>query len=196
MFSFFRRFFGILAQTCLWAQSNSVLSGVLGGKMHITFAQSHKLEKWPDKADKYLQLQARDFLTNFLKFSIFLKIIQVARTKSGNVGSGSKCSHAVPRITRCTAISTDAIGLRLLDQFQTQYRLSVSTCLNWYDFSVCNQWLSSTMLSSRAPFFNNGAPNDTDNNGPKQCGPNFPNEVRRELPKMVQFVTIHRISQL
>ena len=149
MFSFFRRFFGILAQTCLWAQSNSVLSGVLGGKMHITFSQSHKLEKWPDKADKYLQLQARDFLTNFLKFSIFLKIIQVARTKSGNVGSGSKSSHVVPLITRCTAISTDGVSDYWISFRHSTGRLSVSTCLNWSDFSVCNQWLSSTMLSSQ-----------------------------------------------
>ena len=48
--------------------------------------------------------------TSFLKFSNFLKITQVARTKSGNVGSGSKLSHAVPRITRCTAISTDGVS--------------------------------------------------------------------------------------
>ena len=90
--------FGMLAQTCPWAQSNSVLSGVLREKLRSVFPRSHKLENWPDKADKYLQLQARGFLTNFLKFSNFLKITQVARTKSGNVGSSSKISHAFPPV--------------------------------------------------------------------------------------------------
>ena len=45
MFSFCLRFFGILAKTCLCAQSNSVLTSVLGEKLRSTFVQSHKLEE-------------------------------------------------------------------------------------------------------------------------------------------------------
>ena len=41
-------------------------------------------------------------------------------------------------------------------------------------FSVQSMTLVHNAELSRAPFFSNGAPNDIDNNGPEQCGPNFP----------------------
>ena len=38
------------------------------------------------------------------------------------------------------------------------------------------------MLSSRDHFFSNGAPNDIDNNGPEQCGPNFLMRCAKNCP--------------
>ena len=41
----FLAFFGILFKTCVWTESNSVLSIVLGKNWHSTFRQPHKSEK-------------------------------------------------------------------------------------------------------------------------------------------------------
>ena len=65
LFRFFLRFFGILAKMRAWAQSKSVLSDVLGRKLHSTFLQLQKLERGLTEADKYSQLQARVFFNNF-----------------------------------------------------------------------------------------------------------------------------------
>ena len=44
------------------------LSGVLGRKLHRSFIQLQKLEKWLPEADNYLQLQAREFSKDFWNF--------------------------------------------------------------------------------------------------------------------------------
>ena len=138
--------------------------------MHSTFAQSRKFEKWLDKADKYLQLQARVFLTSFLKFSNFLKITPVARTKNGNVGSGSKCSHAVPRITRCTAISTDGVsGYWISFRHSTGFPYRRVSTDSIFQCAINDSRPQCWALER--PF---SAPNDTDNNGPEHCRPNVP----------------------
>ena len=41
-------------------------------------------------------------------------------------------------------------------------------------FNVQSMTLVHSAGSSQAHFFSNGAPNDSDNNGPEQCGPNVP----------------------
>ena len=73
------------------------------------------------------------------------------------------------------------------------FRITVSRLTRFF---TCNKRLSSTVLSSRAHFFRNGAPNDTNKNSPGQCNPNFPITCADNSEKMIQFVTIHRISQL
>ena len=73
------------------------------------------------------------------------------------------------------------------------FRITVSRLTR---FVTCNQRLSSTVLSSRAHFFSNGAPNDTNKNSPEECNPYFPIRCADNSEKMIQFVTIHRISRL
>ena len=73
------------------------------------------------------------------------------------------------------------------------FRITVSRLTRFF---TCNQRLSSTVLSSRAHFFSNGAPNDTNKNSPGECNPNFPIRCADNSEKMIQFVTIHRISRL
>ena len=51
------------------------------------------------------------------------------------------------------------------------FRITVSRLTRFF---TCNQRLSPTVLSSRAHFFSNGAPNDTNKNSPGQCNTNFP----------------------
>ena len=83
----------------VWAPSKSVLSGVLGRKLHSTFVQLHNLEKRLPEADNYFQLQAREFFNGIWNFQNFQKITQVARTNTGNVRSGSKLAtrpHVYP----------------------------------------------------------------------------------------------------
>ena len=86
---------------------------------------------------------------------------------------GLKTNHAVPRIARCTAISTNGVSdywiiFRHSRGFPYR-RLSTDTI-----FQCAIKDSSPQRWSSRAHFFSNGAPNDSDNNGSEQCGPNVP----------------------
>ena len=118
----------------------------------------------------------------------------MAFTSAGNVVSGSKLvtrSHVQPATLQWQPMRIQTTGrdLDLVRTFRiTVFRLTL--------FFTCNQRLSSTVLSSRAHFFSNGAPNDTNKNSLGQCNPNFPIRCADNSEKMIQFVTIHRISQL
>ena len=118
----------------------------------------------------------------------------MACTSAGNVVLGSKLvtqSHVQPATLQKQSMRIQTTGqdLDLVRTFRiTVFRLTL--------FFTCNQRLSSTVLSSRAHFFSNGAPNDTNKNSPGQFNPNFPIRCADNSEKMIQFVTIHRISQL
>ena len=73
------------------------------------------------------------------------------------------------------------------------FRITVSRLTRFF---TCNQRLSFTVLSSGAHFFSNGAPTDTNRNSPGQSSPNFSIRCADNSEKMIQFVTIHRKSQL
>ena len=118
----------------------------------------------------------------------------MAFTSAGNVVSGSKLvtrSHVQPATLQYQPMRIQTTG-QDLDLILT-FRITVSRLARFF---TCNQRLSSTVLSSRAHFFSNGAPNDTNKNSPGQCNPNFPIRCTDNSEKMIQFVTIHRISQL
>ena len=167
----FLAFSGFSFKTCVWTKSISVLPIVLGKKWHSTFRQPHKSEKKPSVADNCLQLQARAFFNNFWIFQLFSKISQIAFTSAGNVVSGSKLvtrSHVQPATLQKQSMRIQTTG-QDLDLILT-FRITVSRLTRFF---TCNQRLSSTVLSSRAHFFSNGAPNDTNKNSPGQCSPNF-----------------------
>ena len=118
----------------------------------------------------------------------------MAFTSAGNVVSDSKLvtrSHVQPATLQKQSMRIQTTG-QDLDLILT-FRITVSRLTRFF---TCNQRLSSTVLSSRAHFFSNGAPNDTNKNSPGQCNPNFPIRCADNSEKMIQFVTIHRISQL
>ena len=95
----------------------------------------------------------------------------MACTSAGNVVLGSKLvtrSHVQPATLQKQSMRIQTTGqdLDLVRTFRiTVFRLTL--------FFTCNQRLSSTVLSSRAHFFSNGAPTDTNRNSPGQCSPNF-----------------------
>ena len=118
----------------------------------------------------------------------------MACTSAGNVVLCSKLvtrSHVQPATLQKQSmrIQTTEQDLDLILTF----RITVSRLTRFF---TCNQRLSSTVLSSRAHFFSNGASNDTNKNSPGQCNPNFPIRCADNSEKIIQFVTIHRISQL
>ena len=118
----------------------------------------------------------------------------MAFTSAGNVVSSSKLvtqSHVQPATLQKQSMRIQTTG-QDLDLILT-FRITVSRLTRFF---TCNQRLSSTVLSSRAHFFSNGAPNDSNKNSPGQCNPNFPIRCADNSEKMIQFVTIHRISQL
>ena len=118
----------------------------------------------------------------------------MACTSAGNVVSSSKVvtgSHVWPATLQLQPMRIQTTA-QDLDPVLT-FRITVSRLTRFF---TCNQKLSSTVLRSRAHFFSNGAPNDTRKNSPGQCNPNFPIRCADNSKQMIQFVTIHRISQL
>ena len=96
----------------------------------------------------------------------------MACTSAGNVVLGSKLvtrSHVQPATLQKQSMRIQTTG-QDLDLVRT-FRITVSRLTRFF---TCNQRLSSTALSSRAHFFSNGAPNDTNRNSPGQGNPNFP----------------------
>ena len=109
-------------------------------------------------------------------------------------GIGLKIGPAITRIASYTTVTTNENSdhwARFRSGTDVPYhRVSIDT------FFTCNQRLSSTVLSSRAHFSQQRCTNDTNKNSPGQCNPNFPIRCAANSEKMIQLVTIHRISRL
>ena len=100
-------FFLILFKTCVWTESNSVLSIVLGTEWHSTICQPHKSEKYPSVADNCLQLQARAFFNDFLLFQLFFENYSSGLFECWKRDIGLKIDHA---ITRTVSYTTKTIN--------------------------------------------------------------------------------------
>ena len=164
--------FGIFVQNVCLNKVKFSFTNRTGYKITQHVSSATQVRKKPSVADNCLQLQARAFFNDFWIFQLLSKITQMAFTSAGNVVSGSKLvtrSHVQPATLQKQSMRIQTTG-QDLDLILT-FRITVSRLTRFF---TCNQRLSSTVLSSRAHFFSNGAPNDTNKNSPGQCYPNFP----------------------